>query len=510
MPADALDGPPRTPPPSVTRNMPDPETVEKQKAGYERSLNEQLEKGTSVLEQTLRRQREYMESEAERYKAMICAQIDQQTRLQEAAMDQQFDEQVRLIRHQAVQHRSILEQQALQLSLEWRGRKAEEDLVRGHHALAMERELSEAKAVASMRAIASSMPPLADPLPQSPQPFANGAAGGDMSPLGSFRALPQPPQAAYPMSPLGSFRDLTSYSPLPAPLPLAPTNGSFALGPQQQGGYTPPPWMSGSGTPLATPAGSWRPLPGVPTPSGSFVPAPQYNTSTPTGSYVPASRQDPMTPTGSYMPTLLSRPGSYSALPAPTAAQAQAFAAAPLLSNGGNSPLQLPRGAAQSEDFMIRSSAQSGPGSWSSSYVQQMPMSTNSYYGPTVATSPAHVTTSFVQATPAKASSANEASINSMLAPEESMLISEFSTQPSGQQPAAIVNLEGKSPDAAVAPEVSFLVDGVRSSQLSGRRDDMIGDRAPLPGERRPLQQASAAIPPSLLGPNPFDSLPAS
>merc|ERR1719258_111517 len=56
---------PPAPPQPLTTGMPDPKSIEKQKAAYAKMLEDQLKQGKSVLDGQLKYQKEYLAAQAE-------------------------------------------------------------------------------------------------------------------------------------------------------------------------------------------------------------------------------------------------------------------------------------------------------------------------------------------------------------------------------------------------------------------------------------------------------------
>lgn len=58
-------------PVSVLANMPDPGTIEKQKQGYIKMLDDQLKEGNAVLSQQMKYQQDYLHAQADQQKKAI-------------------------------------------------------------------------------------------------------------------------------------------------------------------------------------------------------------------------------------------------------------------------------------------------------------------------------------------------------------------------------------------------------------------------------------------------------
>lgn len=117
------------PPQSLTQGIPDPNSVERQKATYAKDLDSQLTQGIEVLNAQLKQQTEYLYAVGEQQKRQYGLQIDQQIKKQEMQLAQQHNEQVLMLQRAAQQQKSALEHQANALVLEYTQKKATEDLL---------------------------------------------------------------------------------------------------------------------------------------------------------------------------------------------------------------------------------------------------------------------------------------------------------------------------------------------------------------------------------------------
>eukprot|EP00929_Paragymnodinium_shiwhaense_P119138 TRINITY_DN91015_c0_g1_i1.p1 TRINITY_DN91015_c0_g1~~TRINITY_DN91015_c0_g1_i1.p1 ORF type:complete len:309 (+),score=85.27 TRINITY_DN91015_c0_g1_i1:82-1008(+) len=156
-----LAAPPHVPAPQpLTVGLPDPNSVQNQKAGFIKSLDEQLKTGAASLDQQVREQREQVRAQAEQQKAIFAMQVDQEVRMQEMKVEHRFATQVKELKQQAMRQRAALEQQALQLSLEYQGRRAEQDMQVQHYTLQQEHHTLQEKI--------RSLPNVYVPLPSDP------------------------------------------------------------------------------------------------------------------------------------------------------------------------------------------------------------------------------------------------------------------------------------------------------------------------------------------------------
>jgi len=123
------------PPPSLTKGIPDPGAIARQKDVYVKMLDEQLNQGIAVLDQQVKYQRDYLEVQCKQQKQQFIMQLEQQVKAQDMALTQQYNEQLMALRMQADGQKSALEQQAMQLTMEYEQRKAEEHMYRQQYEL---------------------------------------------------------------------------------------------------------------------------------------------------------------------------------------------------------------------------------------------------------------------------------------------------------------------------------------------------------------------------------------
>eukprot|EP00927_Polykrikos_kofoidii_P063763 TRINITY_DN5863_c0_g1_i4.p1 TRINITY_DN5863_c0_g1~~TRINITY_DN5863_c0_g1_i4.p1 ORF type:complete len:573 (-),score=135.54 TRINITY_DN5863_c0_g1_i4:107-1825(-) len=107
------------PPASLTAGLPDPSAVERQKAGYMKSLDEQEKQSTGALEAQKKQQLDYLYAQADQQKKQAWMQIDQQVKQQEIALTQQYNQQLLQLNQQYHTQKAALEQQAMQLTMEY-------------------------------------------------------------------------------------------------------------------------------------------------------------------------------------------------------------------------------------------------------------------------------------------------------------------------------------------------------------------------------------------------------
>eukprot|EP00930_Biecheleria_cincta_P032867 TRINITY_DN22774_c0_g1_i1.p1 TRINITY_DN22774_c0_g1~~TRINITY_DN22774_c0_g1_i1.p1 ORF type:complete len:504 (-),score=77.66 TRINITY_DN22774_c0_g1_i1:268-1779(-) len=127
---EALPNPVEPPvPPTLTEGIPDPASIEQQKANYAKALEDQLKQGTEVLEQQLKQQSEVLFQMGDQRKRQYALQVDKEIKQKEMELAQQHNEQLLLLQQAAQQQKSALEHQANALLLEYTQKKSQEDLI---------------------------------------------------------------------------------------------------------------------------------------------------------------------------------------------------------------------------------------------------------------------------------------------------------------------------------------------------------------------------------------------
>jgi len=260
--------PPVAPPVSLTQGMPDPATVQRQKEGYVRTLDDQLRKGAVQLDTEHKQQRDLMHQAAEGQKKQFGMQIDQQVKMQEMDLDQQFLQVLQYVKQQATRQRAILEQQAMQLSFEYQEKKVEEDM------LAHQFELSK-----HQQALKNQM-----------------LTNGPMSPLPSYMPVSSS-TTQVPSNPYAANRLAATVTDATAPvLAYAPLGGGSTVNPGfVTTSYVPP--VANAGPPITTTIGapSLSSTPLAPIPTATVVAPPV--TALPPGTILSPQRSAAVLPT---------------------------------------------------------------------------------------------------------------------------------------------------------------------------------------------------------------------
>lgn len=117
------------PPQKLTEGFPDPASVEKQKAAYEKGLEKQLKENSDMVSKRSEAEKEQLLQQAAQQKAAFNLQLQTQLQQQWRALDEQTNAQMLALQEAAAQQKSTLEGQAAGIKLEWEQRKAQEDMM---------------------------------------------------------------------------------------------------------------------------------------------------------------------------------------------------------------------------------------------------------------------------------------------------------------------------------------------------------------------------------------------
>lgn len=115
-------------PQSLVQGIPDPSSISTQRNAYSQQLDRQLEEGSTILQQQLRQQTDYLHQVGNQQKRQYSLEVDQQMKSQEIQLVQQHNQQLLMLQQAAQQQKAALEQQANALLLDYNQRKASEDL----------------------------------------------------------------------------------------------------------------------------------------------------------------------------------------------------------------------------------------------------------------------------------------------------------------------------------------------------------------------------------------------
>lgn len=112
---------------ALTRGIPDPAAIEKQREAYTRSLEHQLERGNLSLQEQHKVRKQQLYAAAQQRKQALMLQVEQQMRLEEMALDEQTNQAMLGLKKAALDQRAALDQQAAGLTLEYQQRKMQEE-----------------------------------------------------------------------------------------------------------------------------------------------------------------------------------------------------------------------------------------------------------------------------------------------------------------------------------------------------------------------------------------------
>lgn len=117
------------PPRRLTEGLPCPQSIEKQKQAYLKTLDAQLHQGTQAIVEQTRVKKEMLTQAVQSQKKQYKLQIEQRLRLQEMEVDQQLNTQVMGLQHAALEEKAKLDRQASALKMEYEQRKLQEDIL---------------------------------------------------------------------------------------------------------------------------------------------------------------------------------------------------------------------------------------------------------------------------------------------------------------------------------------------------------------------------------------------
>lgn len=115
-------------PSNLTVGLVSPDEVAQQKEEYCRCLDEQQRHGLEVLKEQIQRQREYIRMQADQQKAIAAGRWDQHLRAQELAAEQEYQHEMAKLQEANRQLKTVLENQAAQLLVEFHARRTQEEL----------------------------------------------------------------------------------------------------------------------------------------------------------------------------------------------------------------------------------------------------------------------------------------------------------------------------------------------------------------------------------------------
>lgn len=189
-------------------------------------------------------------------------ELEQEVTSQEMALQQEYSQRIVALRHNWSHQKTMLEQQALQLSIEYQHKSAQEDMMQKQHLLQREQYESQQKLSQEMQKLQSSSSFSANPLtvpPMGTNSFVPPAIGSPMARGGPSPYIGPPQQQMLMMG-----GNNGSYSPSPVPgMPPGSHQRITVLPPvytgAHGGSYTPAPVNAApSGMPSSS-TGSYQP-----------------------------------------------------------------------------------------------------------------------------------------------------------------------------------------------------------------------------------------------------------
>ena len=115
-------------PQDLLAGIPDPKTIEQQKAGYAQGLEKQYVDGAAAIKQETALKQKMLADQATAQKEQYKLQVESQLQAQNLMLDQQMNSQMMMLQESHMTQRSALEQQAAALTLEYQQKKAEEEI----------------------------------------------------------------------------------------------------------------------------------------------------------------------------------------------------------------------------------------------------------------------------------------------------------------------------------------------------------------------------------------------
>jgi hypothetical protein len=183
--------PPTGTPPKLTEGLPDPTSVERQKAAYAKSIEANLRNETGQLKQRNQEQKKQLQKAIESQNAQYSLQLDQYLQQAAMAIDQQANAEMMMLQEAAMQQKMALEQQATSLSLEFQQKKAQEEMLAREYQIQKRYHEEEVKLHATYQKQHG--------LNSRPQPQEGGPPGG--APGGTMAGGPYVPPVVHQAGP---------------------------------------------------------------------------------------------------------------------------------------------------------------------------------------------------------------------------------------------------------------------------------------------------------------------
>lgn len=115
---------------SLTADLPDPESIQRQKGVHSETIECQLRDGADSLGANHKQKTDYLHALANQQKHQFNLMLDAQVKAQEKEFTQQYQNELVRLQQAAQQRRAQLECQAAALTLEWQQRKTAEEFLR--------------------------------------------------------------------------------------------------------------------------------------------------------------------------------------------------------------------------------------------------------------------------------------------------------------------------------------------------------------------------------------------
>lgn len=114
-------------PPNLTSGLPDPASIEQQKAAYAKGLDTQLAQAMKTIEEQAAIEKQMIKSRMDTQLAQYQLQVEEQTKMQLMQVDQKVQAQVKQLWEAAATQKTALEEQAAVATMEYRKKKALEE-----------------------------------------------------------------------------------------------------------------------------------------------------------------------------------------------------------------------------------------------------------------------------------------------------------------------------------------------------------------------------------------------
>lgn len=121
----------------MTDGIPDPTSIEEQKAAFSRAVDGQFSQGTTQIIEDGKAKKQMLIQAAEQQKAQYRIKVQAQLEASYLAIDRVMNDKIFALQESHQQQKAGLEQQAALLTLEFRQKKAEEDLMSKQFAIQM-------------------------------------------------------------------------------------------------------------------------------------------------------------------------------------------------------------------------------------------------------------------------------------------------------------------------------------------------------------------------------------